>query len=135
MYIDKCKFNAWGYWQWRIQSRVFLVGKLSVTALVIYFNDARCYFWQFTKNCIDNIYSTFFSTADFSDAFLQTLPPPFWILAYCFMPSSIWSTASFRWDRCFTCSGKKLWCLLHRKQHGLNNANPLWLQFFFSSKI
>ena len=51
----KGQMERWGVWQWELHRRDCMMVKWSVTTLVMYFDDAWCYFCQFINNCIGNI--------------------------------------------------------------------------------
>ena len=51
------------------------------------------------------------------------------------MLNLILSTASFRREEYFTYSSRRLWFFVPKKQHMVNNAHLLWLEFVFFSKF
>ena len=102
----------------------------SVTTLVMYFNDAWCYFWKFITNCIDN---NSFRRRIFPRCSFQPFPLSFSIPAYCLM--FIWFDQLLLLEETsiLRTQVEDRGALLHGKQLGLNNI--LWLEFVFTSRI
>ena len=140
MCIDKCKFNGWGIWQWGGRGGIHrkdcmvVTWSWSITTLVIYFKDAWCYFCQFINNCINNIrldVIILFNDDFFSTRSLQPLPPP--LIYPCIAKYLIWFDQLLVLEETRILSTRVEDCgaLLHGKQHGVNYAYLLWLEFAF----